>query len=326
VIVAALVVTAAISLIATPAARGIAWWLGILDRPGPRKVHAHAVARLGGAAVVLSATAGLAALAAVVSPGPLAVLGGSRWPILAGAALVFAGGLWDDLRGSSPATRLLVEVVAAALVIGSGATIDRLTLGGATYELGVASIPVTLAWILVVTNAFNLIDGLDGLAAGLAAIAAATCAAILTARGHTAEALVLVGLLGAVLGFLPYNFHPASIFLGDSGSLVIGFVLAVTAITGWQKGATVLALGVPLLIFAVPILDTVTAVARRTLRTDPAMASPGRVALGRVFEADQEHIHHRLMARGLSHRATVLLLYGLSLASSGLALLTFQRP
>ena len=104
---------------------------------------------------------------------------------------------------------------------------------------------MTLAWIVTITNAFNLVDGLDGLAGGLAVIAAATCAVILVARGHTSSALLLAGLLGALLGFLVYNSHPASIFLGDCGSLVVGFVLAVTAITGWQKGATVLALGVP---------------------------------------------------------------------------------
>ena len=326
--VAVFLSSALLALVVTPAARAIAERLGVVDRPGARKVHGRATARLGGLAVVVSAAVGITVAAAVAAgvEAPVDNLAAGLWPMLAGAALVFAFGLYDDVRGLAPAAKLLAEAAAAGLVIAGGATIDRVTVAGGTYELGVAAIPMTLAWIVTITNAFNLVDGLDGLAAGLAAVAAATCAVILVARDHTAEAIVLVGLLGAIVGFLPYNSHRASIFLGDSGSLVIGFVLAVTAITGWQKGATVLAAGVPLLIFALPILEAVTSVARRIAsRADRVVVPSGLFGLRRVFQPDRGHIHHRLLAAGLSHRAAVMILYALSLALSALALLTFQE-
>ena len=173
---------------------------------------------------------------------------------------------------------------------------------------------MTIVWIVGLTNAFNLLDGLDGLATGLAIIAAATCAAVSISRGDTQGGLLLVALLGALCGFLPYNFNPATIFLGDSGSLVVGHVLAVTAINGWQKGATALAVAVPLLIFALPISETVMSVVRRTREA----------GIRRVFSADQDHIHHRLIALGLSHRDAVLLLYVVSLALAVLALATMR--
>jgi UDP-GlcNAc:undecaprenyl-phosphate GlcNAc-1-phosphate transferase len=321
---AALLISAGLALVMTPWVRALAERLGIMDRPGARKVHSRAVARLGGLAVAVSATIG-ATVAPLAGEGALGV-DGALAPMLIGAALVFAVGLWDDVRGAAPGVKILVQAVAAALVIGSGATIDRVTLAGTTYVLGVFAAPVTLLWILAITNAFNLLDGLDGLAAGLAVIAAATCVTILIVRGHTAEAVILLALVGAMSGFLPYNFHPASIFLGDSGSLLIGFVLAVTAITGWQKGATALAMAVPVLTFALPIADMSSSVARRLRRTPAPGSSPAGASLARLFQADQEHIHHRLLAGGLTHRGTVLLLYVLSLALSGLALLTFQWP
>jgi UDP-GlcNAc:undecaprenyl-phosphate GlcNAc-1-phosphate transferase len=328
ILVAVLLLSAALALAITPAVRAAAERLGVVDRPGARKLHGHSTARLGGLAVVVSAAVGLSAVAGGAQIGArVDGLGSDLWPMLAGAALVFAVGLVDDVRGVSPAAKIIVESGAAGLVMWAGATIDSVTLPGHTYELGLAAIPVTLAWIVTITNAFNLVDGLDGLAAGLGAIAAATCAVLLVARDHAAQALVLVGLLGALVGFLPYNSHPASIFLGDSGSLVIGFILAVTAITGWQKGATVLAVGVPLLIFAVPILDTVTSIARRIgRRADPVVTGSRLLGLGRVFQPDRGHIHHRLLAAGLSHRGAVMILYAVALVLSAAALLTARIP
>jgi UDP-GlcNAc:undecaprenyl-phosphate GlcNAc-1-phosphate transferase len=187
---------------------------------------------------------------------------------------------------------------------------------------------VTVIWIVVVTNAFNLMDGLDGLAAGLIAIAAATCATVLLARGEQPAAMLLVSLVGAVLGFLVYNFHPAKIFMGDSGSLLAGFLLAVTAIIGRQKGATTLAVGVPLLVFALPLVDTAITVGRRLVARDTQ--TPSRIglaaAVGRVLTGDRAHIHHRLLRMGFSHRAAVLTLYALMLLCSAVALLTMERP
>jgi UDP-GlcNAc:undecaprenyl-phosphate GlcNAc-1-phosphate transferase len=202
--------------------------------------------------------------------------------------------------------------MAAAIVAGAGIQIERVTMFGTTFGLGWMATAATLVWIVGITNAFNLIDGLDGLAAGLALIAGATCAAVVLIRGDYATAIILVALLGALTGFLPYNFNPASIFLGDSGSLTIGFTLAVTAITASQKGATALAVAVPLLMFALPIADTASALARRPLH--------------RLFVADHGHLHHRLMMRGLSHRTTVLVLYAVAICLSAVALLTMQVP
>lgn len=243
-------------------------------------------------------------------------------PILVGAGLVFAIGLFDDLRALPVWPRLIVEAGAALTVMSAGILIERVTVGGQTWTLGLLSWPVTFAWIVGMTNAFNLIDGIDGLAAGTAAIAGAACTVILIRRGHVADAMLLAALVGACLGFLVYNFTPASIFLGDSGSLTLGFVLATTAITGWQKGATALAAGVPLLIFALPIADSLAATARRSRRRPGAGPLTLRQALRQIAQPDRNHIHHRLTALGWSTRRTVLVLYGLTIVLSALAVAT----
>jgi UDP-GlcNAc:undecaprenyl-phosphate/decaprenyl-phosphate GlcNAc-1-phosphate transferase len=241
--------------------------------------------------------------------------------ILIGATLVFGVGLIDDLRPLSPSAKLAVEIVAAAIVMQAGLRIEHVTIADHTWELGLLAWPVTLVWVVGLTNAFNLIDGIDGLAAGVSVIAGGACAAILILRGHTSEALLLAALAGAGLGFLIYNFPPASIFLGDGGSLLFGFVLAATAITGWQKGATALAAGVPILIFALPIADSASTLVRR-LRQGGDQRGSIRTALARLAQPDRAHIHHRLLGLGLSTRNTVLLLYAITLVLSSIAILT----
>jgi UDP-GlcNAc:undecaprenyl-phosphate GlcNAc-1-phosphate transferase len=274
-------------------------------------------------AVVLAAAASFGALIlaeprlGVVMP-PIAPLAS----ILLGTLLVFAVGLVDDFRPVRAQLKIAVQIAAALLVMASGLLIERLTVVGHTWQLGMLSWPVTLAWIVGLTNAFNLIDGIDGLAAGIAVIAGTTCAAILVGRGHVAEAMLLCALVGAALGFLPYNFAPASIFLGDGGSLVFGFVLATTAITGWQKGATALAAGVPILIFALPLADTLSALVRRTRRPSSAGTTTLGGVLRQITEPDRQHIHHRLVELGCSTRTTVLVLYGVTLGLSLVALMT----
>src|SRR5207237_8053706 len=147
---------------------------------------------------------------------------------------------------------------------GAGVGFGHRSRLGTTHALGGLAVPLTMRWIVGLSTAFNLMDGLDGLATGLAIIAAATCAAVSISRGDSQGGLLLVALLGALCGFLPYNFNPATIFLGDSGSLVVGYVLAVTAVTGWQIGPTALAVAVPLPIFRLPISETLLSVVRRT--------------------------------------------------------------
>jgi UDP-GlcNAc:undecaprenyl-phosphate/decaprenyl-phosphate GlcNAc-1-phosphate transferase len=311
------------ALLLTPVVTRTSEALGLVDAPGGRKVHSTSVPRVGGVAIVLAAAATLATL---ILAGPsLGVATPPFTPLIstiAAASLVFAVGLIDDFRPVRARLKIVVQIVAALAVMASGLLIERLTIVGHTWQLGMLSWPVTLAWIVGLTNAFNLIDGIDGLAAGIAVIAGTTCAAILVGRGHVAEAMLLCTLVGAALGFLAFNFAPASIFLGDGGSLVFGFVLATTAITGWQKGATALAAGVPILIFALPLADTLSTLIRRTRRP----SAPGRITLGGVLrqitEPDRGHIHHRLVALGWSTRTTVLVLYAATLLLSLVALMT----
>ncbi len=303
------------ALVLTPLARRGATALGLVDAPGGRKVHAQSVPRVGGVAVALAAALALALVPTHISVSP-------ALPVVIGALLVFAIGALDDVRPLSPWPKLAIQSGAAILVMSAGLLIERVTLAGHTAALGWIAWPVTYIWIVGLTNAFNLIDGIDGLAAGVAAIAGAACAAILVARGHDAEALVLASLVGAAVGFLAFNFPPASIFLGDSGSLLFGFVLATTALAGWQKGATALAAGVPLLLFALPIADLSSALVRRLLRREVPGWPSIHGALLRIVEPDRLHIHHRMLSRGWSARGTVLLLYAVTIALSLAALAT----
>ena len=276
---------------------------------------------MGGVAVVLSAILALV-LVTIISPSAAApVPWPAMRPFLIAGGLIFLAGLVDDVRGLGAGTKLLFEFAAAAVMMSSGLLIERITLLGTTWQLGWIAWPVTAAWLVGMTNAFNLIDGVDGLAAGITAIAGAACGAILVVRGHAPEAMLLAAFVGAAIGFLFYNFAPASIFLGDSGSLVAGFLLAATAITGWQKGATALATGVPLMIFALPIADSALALIRRSAAR-PSGGRSIRATLRQIAQPDREHIHHRMLAMGWSVRRTVLVLYAITAILSVLALAT----
>jgi UDP-GlcNAc:undecaprenyl-phosphate/decaprenyl-phosphate GlcNAc-1-phosphate transferase len=315
--------SAALALFLTPLIGRGSTVLGLVDAPGGRKVHTQSVPRLGGVAVVVSAALALAIVPAFLpeprNPATLVAI----QPFIVGGVLIFLVGLVDDVRGLGAAPKLLVEVLAAAIMMAAGLLIERVTVLGNTWMLGWLAYPVTAAWLVGVTNAFNLIDGVDGLAPGIAALAGAACGAILIVRGHTPEAMLLAAFVGAMLGFLVYNFEPASIFLGDSGSLVAGFLLAATAIAGWQKGATALASAVPLLIFALPLADAASTLVRRVLARPDSGRSLSAI-VRQVVEPDREHIHHRLLGLGWSVRRTVLILYGVTAVLSILALATAQ--
>ena len=311
--------SAVLSLALTPVIGRGSRLLGLVDAPGGRKVHTRSVPRLGGVAIMLAAGLAFAVIAAL-GPG---ALDPASWPamrpFLLAAGLIFTAGLIDDVNGLGPTPKLLIEFAAAALVMSSGLLIERVTMLGTTFQLGWVAWPVTAAWLVGVTNAFNLIDGVDGLAAGIIVLAGSACGAILVVRGHAAEAMLLAALVGAALGFLAFNFAPASIYLGDSGSLVAGFVLAATAITGWQKGATALATAVPLLIFALPIADSALALLRRSVARPADGRSVGSI-LRQIVQPDRQHIHHRMLAMGWSVRRTVLILYAVTAILSLLAL------
>jgi UDP-N-acetylmuramyl pentapeptide phosphotransferase/UDP-N-acetylglucosamine-1-phosphate transferase len=234
--------------------------------------------------------------------------------ILGPATIVFAVGLIDDFRGLGPYIKFVAQTGAAILLFCNGLGISRLSLLAGHPRLGwLVGLPLTILWVVWITNAFNLIDGLDGLAAGSALFSTlATCAVAMLLHNEGILVLALT-LAGAIAGFLRYNFNPASIFLGDCGSLVIGFLLSAMALAGCQKAPTVVAVAIPVVSLGLPILDVTLAVVRRFL------------SCKKLFEADREHIHHKLLGRGISHRQAVLVLYAVS-ACFGLLSLFLLHP
>lgn len=333
-----LLLSAAVSWVLTPLAIRLGRRWGALDQPGPRKIHTRPIPRVGGVAVFLGMMAGLvyAAFATGFLPASFH-LKGLHWGSLAAAALfVFFLGLVDDLRGLSFRWKFAVQIAGSVAVWVCGFRIEGLSLPfvRGDVDLGVLSLFVTVLWIVGVTNAINLIDGLDGLAAGVALISTLAVAIIALYRGQIAVAAASLALVGSLVGFLPYNFAPARIFLGDSGSMLLGFVLAVLSIHANQKGATAVAVLGPILVLGVPLLDTGLAIARRLYRLGKGGDGGGsRVAyIARhatiVFLPDRSHLHHRLLEMGLSHKSAVLTLYlGATItALSALSLVLVKSP
>ena len=316
--IACLIVAMGVTWIVTPATIALARRLGAVDLPGARKIHRQPVPRIGGLAVYGGFVAGMTfaawATGNLAYPAQVDVY----WAGLALAATVMLlVGLADDLWGLAFYWKFAAQVATAIFVWFCGFRIEVIAhpLGGA-LELGVLSMPLTVLWIVGITNAVNLIDGLDGLATGIALITSGAVAVIAFVRAELGVTAASVALAGSLLGFLRFNFNPARIFLGDSGSMFLGFVLAVTAVRGSQKGPTAVAILVPLLVLGLPLLDTSVAVLRRIYR----LGSRGARASGgigyvvanfrEVFLPDRGHIHHRLLEVGLSHRRAVLVLYG----------------
>ncbi|MEW6448459.1 MAG: MraY family glycosyltransferase [Bacillota bacterium] len=279
-----------------PLAVRLAHRIGAIDEPEARKVHTRPMPRLGGMAVYLGFLAGF--LVAVLSSDPPFRYFG----LLAGGTLIFIIGVIDDTRGLSPRFKLCGQVLAALSVVPFGIDITFIThpFADGLLHLGFWGIPVTVFWIVAVTNAVNLIDGLDGLAAGVGFIGAVTLATIAALVGDKIAVLPALILGAALLSFLPFNFYPARIFLGDCGAMLIGFALACGAVIGVAKTATAVTLMTPAVILGIPLFDTLFAVLRRYKN--------GR----RIFRADREHLHHRLLVIGFSHRGAVLVVYSIS--------------
>ncbi|NJL48982.1 MAG: undecaprenyl/decaprenyl-phosphate alpha-N-acetylglucosaminyl 1-phosphate transferase, partial [Leptolyngbyaceae cyanobacterium SM2_5_2] len=283
-------------LVTTPLVRKFALQFGRVDIPSARKVHVEPIARLGGIAICLGTVVAL--LLALLLGGSQALPAeavSSLLIVLMGSLGFFAIGISDDVFMLPPLVRLGMQAAVAGLVWQAGVRVEFVTIPGlGLTHLGWLSLPVTVIWLAGVVNAINWIDGLDGLASGVGAIAAATSFLICLYTGQVASALVMVALLGSLLGFLVFNFNPAQIFMGDGGSYFIGFLLAGVGITGLVKTATATAVFLPLLVLAVPLLD-MSAVILARLRQGQ---SP--------FLADKRHLHHRLLKVGLPHRLTVL--------------------
>jgi UDP-GlcNAc:undecaprenyl-phosphate/decaprenyl-phosphate GlcNAc-1-phosphate transferase len=291
------------SYVATPFVVRFAVSRGLFDDTAEaRRVHTRPIPRLGGVAVCFAFLVGILSAATfehfsaeLVSRELHFLIG-----ILVGGGVVFTAGLLDDLRGLSPLVKLAFQVVGAVIVFAFGFRVEAISVGSDAIHLGWFALPITVLWIVGVTNAFNLIDGLDGLATGVAIVALGTTLAVALALGNPEVAVAAAALLGALVGFLRYNFNPARIFLGDSGSLLVGFMLAVLAVHGSMKSATVVLVIVPLFALGLPIADTALAITRRWLRGVPLSSADGR------------HIHHRLLASGLSQRRAVLVMYAVS--------------
>ena len=315
----ALLVAAFASIAITPLVIRVAVARQLYDTPdATRRLHTRPIPRLGGVVVFIATVLGLAAALLVgmargeLSPERQGLFVG----ILLGGVVLFATGLVDDLRGLSPAVKLGAQCVAAVIVYLFGSQIQFITLGPTTViPLGWLSLPLTVFWVVGVTNAFNVIDNMDGLASGLALVALATVLGAAVTLGNTDVALVCMALTGALLGFLPYNFNPARIFLGDSGSLFVGFMLAVLSVHGALKSATAVLVAVPLFALAVPLFDLSLSILRRWLRGVP------------IFVGDTRHISHRLLAIGLTQRRVVMVL-SLVAGAFGLLglLLAFSPP
>ncbi len=288
------VVSFCLCLLLTPMVRRASARRGLFDLPGGRKAHALPVPRTGGVAIALAYAGAIALL--LVSP--LAAAGRVDIPVvlqlLPAAALVFGVGLADDLYGVGPKLKLLVQIAAALLAYSNGVAVD----GIAGYPLPEwMSVVLTVAWLVGCSNAFNLIDGMDGLATGVGAFATFTILTAALLHENVTLALATAPLVGALLAFLRYNFNPASIFLGDSGSLTLGFVLGCFGAIWSQKSATVLGMAAPLMALSIPLLDTGVAIVRRFIRRQP------------IFGADRNHMHHRLLDRGWSPRRVALIIY-----------------
>jgi UDP-GlcNAc:undecaprenyl-phosphate GlcNAc-1-phosphate transferase len=217
------------------------------------------------------------------------------------ACLIFGLGIYDDLRGAGPYLKFAVQAIAATMLFAGGMRVLDLPLIFGSQALPwFVGLPLTVLWVVAVTNAFNLIDGLDGLAAG-SALFSTMVFFVVSLVGHSwMGSLISVTLAGAILGFLRFNFNPATIFLGDSGSLFIGFMLSALALAGAQKAPTFVAVAIPVVSFGLPILETLLSILRRLISGRP------------IFTADREHIHHRLLRMGFSHRQVVIVLYAVS--------------
>ena len=303
------------SLITTPLIRRLCQRFKLLDIPTDgRRVHRKAVPRLGGVAIYFSCLTALSLLPFVdnLLTQKLDTLRAEFLTIFIPATLVLLLGVYDDLRGTNAVVKFLGLGTIATIFYAMGGRIDALSVPffGSVQLTPLLSFVVTVVWLVGIANAFNLIDGLDGLASGAALFSSLVILGVAVAQEQTLMIVIALVLCGAVAGFLRYNFNPASIFLGDSGALFIGFLLAAMSVFGTQKATTAVAIMVPILAFGFPVVDTMMTMGRRVVSRNP------------VFQGDNEHIHHMLLARGWSQRRVTLVLYGVC-ASFGLLALMF---
>ncbi|NHM29980.1 glycosyltransferase family 4 protein [Neobacillus terrae] len=292
------------AILLTPLVKKLAFKIGATDKPNKRKVHQRIMPRLGGLAIYISFLIGIF----MIKP-----LSEYHMPIVLGSLIIILTGIIDDVKEISPKVKLAGQIAAAFIVVFMGEiNIEFINLPfGGRIDFGIMSIPITMIWIVGVTNAINLIDGLDGLAAGVSTIALFTIAGMALMMGNMYVLAMALILAASTLGFLLYNFHPAKIFMGDTGALFLGFMISVLALLGY-KNVTFISLLVPVIILGVPLSDTFFAIIRRLVNKKPLSAP------------DKSHLHHCLLKAGFSHKQTVLLIYAMS-AMFGLAAFIFSQ-
>lgn len=309
----AFAIAVAITALLTPVVRRLALAIGAVDAPTARRVHAIRIPRMGGIAIVIGFFVPVVGLFALDTQGARLLFAQPRivGGLVLGSLLIVGLGLCDDILGVGAKRKLTIQVLAASIAFASGLRIEAISLPWVgPIALGWLSFPATLFWFCAIVNALNLIDGLDGLAAGVAFFACITNVVVAFLGHNVSTALLSSTLAGAILGFLFYNFNPARIFMGDSGSMFLGFVLAGISLlgSGTQKSPTLIAILVPVLALGLPLMDMLLAIVRRFLQRRS------------IFAADRGHIHHRLLELGLTHRRAVLALYGISSLFTVLAL------
>ncbi len=296
-VAAALLTAALISLITTPVVKSLAFMVGAVDIPKDnRRMHKHPIPRMGGLAIFL----GFLFSVLIFLP-----LTGQVRGMLLGSVVIVVLGIFDDIYALGAKLKFLIQIFAALLAVTSGNVITVLSnpnifSSNPYWELGILSIPFSVIWIAAITNAVNLIDGLDGLACGVSTISSMTLLVIALVVSEPEVAILMGALAGACAGFLPYNLNPAKIFMGDTGSTFLGYVLAVVSINGLFKSAAIISFAVPFLLLGLPIFDTCFAILRRVSRGQSPMAP------------DRGHIHHRLIDMGLTQKQAVAVLYVIS--------------
>ncbi|MCQ6276838.1 undecaprenyl/decaprenyl-phosphate alpha-N-acetylglucosaminyl 1-phosphate transferase [Bacillus sp. V3B] len=293
-----------VSVLITPLVIKLAFKIGATDRPNHRKVHQKIMPRLGGLAIYISFLLGVFIFDPSKEYHPY---------ILLGSFVIIITGILDDIFELTAKIKFFAQIIAALIVVmGGGIQVEFINLPfGGQVDFGFLSIPFTIFWIVAVTNAINLIDGLDGLAAGVSSIALVTIAGMAIIMGDTYVIAIATLVLVSTLGFLIYNFHPAKIFMGDTGALFLGYIIAVLSLLGF-KNVTMISFIIPVLILGVPLSDTFFAIIRRLIHKQPLSAP------------DKSHLHHCLLNIGFTHRQTVLLIYAVATAF-GLAAIIFSQ-
>ncbi|MFC0525400.1 glycosyltransferase family 4 protein [Pontibacillus salicampi] len=280
------------SILITPFVKKLAIKIGATDKPNQRKVHQKLMPRLGGLAIFLSFIIGM-----------LFFFPDSQYtlPLIIGSTIIIITGVLDDMRELSPKVKMAGQLAAAIVVVLGGVEVEFINLpfGEGKLEFGMFSVPITILWIVGITNAINLIDGLDGLAAGVSSIALLTVSGMAITMGNTFVVMAGFITLGSTLGFLIYNFYPAKIFMGDTGALFLGYIISVLSLLGF-KNVTLFSFVIPVIILGVPISDTIFAIVRRFVHKKP-LSSP-----------DKSHLHHNLLRLGYSHPETVLMIYAMA--------------